>query len=374
VRIGFDARAIRYRGIGTYSRNLLEQFAVSDIEFVVFCQDQEKDTIPLSDSFTLVSANMNPMVSHAQAAFRSLVDRSRVDLLHVPSPWAPTPSPAPLVSTVHDVIPLLYPRSLPQVSRMRYKRQLGRTLLEALRIITVSQISFSALSAYAKVDAAKVRVIRNGVSKKFRPETVRETLLGVRRRYGLPEKFAFWVGDFRPEKNLAFLVEAWARLKKRLPEPLPLVMAGAQTGDFHKLKREVGKHGVDGDVVFPGFIRDDDLPAVYSAATLFVFPSLYEGFGLPPLEAMACGTPCVVSNSSSLPEVTGSAALLFNPTSLDDFENCVMRILTQPDLRKRLHREGLKQAAKYPWSKAAEETLRVYRAVLEETDRLAAKP
>ncbi len=367
MRIGFDARAIRYRGIGTYSRNLLSHLAGSDIEFVVFCQDQEKDTIPPSDSFTLVSANMNPLAPHGRAAFRNLVERSGVDLLHVPSSWAPTPVPVPFVSTVHDVTPLLYPRSLPRVLRLRYKRQLGRTLQEARRIITVSQISFSALSAYAGVDAAKVRVIHNGVSERFRPQTTPETLLAVRHRYALPERFVFWVGDFRPEKNLVFLIQAWARLQKRLPEPLPLVLAGAQAGEFQKLKKDVGRHGIEGAVLFPGFIRDDDLPAMYSAATVFVFPSLYEGFGLPPLEAMACGTPCVVSNSSSLPEVTGSAALLFNPTSLDDFEDCMLRVLTQPDLYERLQQEGLKQSALFPWSKAAGETLQVYRAVWDET-------
>jgi glycosyltransferase involved in cell wall biosynthesis len=366
VRIGFDARAIRYRGIGTYSRNLLSHFPVSDIQFVVFCQDEEKDTIPLSDSFTLVSANMNPLAPHGRTPFRNLVEKSGVDLLHVPSSWAPTPLSVPLVSTVHDVTPLLYPRSLPQILRLRYKRQLGRTLQEARRVITVSQISFSALSAYAGVDAAKVRVIHNGVSERFRPQTAPEALLAVRRRYGLPERFVFWVGDFRPEKNLTFLIQAWARLQKKLPEPLPLVLAGAQTGDFPKLKKEVDRHGIEGAVLFPGFIRDDDLPALYSAATVFVFPSLYEGFGLPPLEAMACGTPCVVSNSSSLPEVTGSAALLFNPTSLDDFESCMLRVLTEPELYERLRQDGLRQSALFPWSKAASETLEVYRAVWDE--------
>jgi glycosyltransferase involved in cell wall biosynthesis len=152
-----------------------------------------------------------------------------------------------------------------------------------------------------------------------------------------------------------------------MPQPIPLVLAGAQAGDFHRLRREVARLGIEDMVVFPGFIRDDDLPAVYSAATVFVFPSLYEGFGLPPLEAMACGTPCVVSNSSSLPEVTGAAALLFNPTSLDDFEGCMLRVLTQPDLHQRLRQQGLKQSSLFPWNKAADETLRVYRAILEET-------
>jgi glycosyltransferase involved in cell wall biosynthesis len=366
VRIGFDARAISYRGIGTYSRNLLRHFADSGAEVVVFCQDQEKDTMPAVDSFTLVSANMDPLSMQSRGAFRSLVEKSKVDLLHVPSPWAPTPLDTPLVATVHDVTPLLYPRSLSLLLRMRYKRQLTRTLSEAKRVITVSQISLSALHAYAGVNPGKVRVIHNGVSQRFHPGVGHEEQTAARHHYSLPERFAFWVGDFRPEKNLPFLIHAWARLLRHIPDPPVLVLAGALRGEYRKLRKEVEKRGLEGKVLFPGFIRDDDLPAVYSAATLFVFPSLYEGFGLPPLEAMACGTPCVVSNSSSLPEVTGPAALLFNPTSLDGLEECVMRVLTDPELYESLKQEGLRQSALFPWSKAAEETLGVYRSVLQE--------
>jgi glycosyltransferase involved in cell wall biosynthesis len=366
VRIGFDARAISYRGIGTYSRNLLRHFANTGTEVVVFCQDQEKDTMPAVDSFTLISANMDPLSMQSRGAFRSLVEKSKVDLLHVPSSWAPTPLDTPFVATVHDVTPLLYPRSLPLVLRLRYKRQLNHTLSEAQKIITVSQISLSALSAYAGVNPAKVRVIHNGVSERFHPDVTPEEQAAARRHYSLPERFAFWVGDFRPEKNLPFLIQAWSRLLHHIPDPPVLVLAGAQRGEYRKLRKEVEKRGMEGKILFPGFIRDDDLPAVYSAATLFVFPSLYEGFGLPPLEAMACGTPCVVSNSSSLPEVTGSAALLFNPTSLDSLEECVVRVLTDHELYEALRQDGLRQSALFPWSKAAQETLRVYRSVLEE--------
>lgn len=364
MRIGFDARAISYRGIGTYSRNLLRHFAEAGVEVVVFCQDQEKETMPAVDSFTLVSANMDPL-AQSKTSFRSLVEKSNVDLLHVPSPWTPVPLDTPLVATVHDVTPLLYPRSLSVRLRLRYKGQLNETLAHAKRIITVSQVSLSALSAYANVSPAKVRVIHNGVAERFRPATVEEQAAACR-HYSLPERFAFWVGDFRPEKNLPFLINAWSRLGHRIADPPVLVLAGAQRGDYRKLRKEVEKRGMEGKIVFPGFIRDDDLPAVYSAATLFVFPSLYEGFGLPPLEAMACGTPCVVSHSSSLPEVTGSAALHFNPTSLDSLQDCVMRVLTDPELREALRQDGLQQSAKFPWSKAAQETLAVYHSVLEE--------
>ena len=178
----------------------------------------------------------------------------------------------------------------------------------------------------------------------------------------------FWAGDFRPEKNLSFLINAWAHMRLRIPSLPALVLAGALQGDYAKLKKEAEKRGIGEKVFFPGFIREDALPAVYSAATMFVFPSLYEGFGLPPLEAMACGTPCVVSHSSSLPEVTGSAALFFNPTSADSLEDCVSRVLAEPGLAEGLRQDGLRHSAKFRWSKAAEETLAVYRSVLEELD------
>ncbi|MBN1322063.1 MAG: glycosyltransferase family 4 protein [Thermoleophilia bacterium] len=368
MRIGFDARAVRYRGgIGIYSRNLLRQFADFGEELVIFCEDQEKAGIPQSDGFKLVSANTDPVSWGGRSAFRALVKESKVDLLHVPSPWAPTPLPVPLVSTMHDVTPFLDPGSVPLTLRIRYKRQLHRTLEESRRVIMVSQILFSALGVYAHIDPAKARVIHNGVSARFGPNIDEKTRLAARHRHSLPERFAFWAGDFRPEKNLSFLVRAWSRLQNRFADAPDLVLAGQKRLEYRNLIREVESSGLAGRVHFPGFIPDEDLPAVYSEAELFVFPSLYEGFGLPPLEAMACGTPCVVSNSSSLPEVTGSAALLFNPTSLDDFEDCVVRVLTQPDLRDSLREAGLRRASLFSWRRAAEETIEVYRSALGES-------
>jgi glycosyltransferase involved in cell wall biosynthesis len=371
MRVGFDARAVPLRGgIGTYSRNILQEFAEAGIETVVFCEDKAKNTMPLADSFTLVSADMDPSAPAGRKAFRNLVSDSKVDLLHVPSPFAPSPCPVPLVSTIHDIAPFLYPNTLSTRTRLRYKRQFRRTVEEARRIITVSQITYSALGIYAGVDQTKARVIHNGVSKRFVPETDAKALLAARNRHSLPERYVFWVGDFRPEKNLSFLIRSWSRLRERLADLPTLVLAGEKRGDYHKIKDEVRRSDLADNVLFSGFIPDDDLPAVYSAATVFVFPSLYEGFGLPPLEAMACGTPCVVSNSSSLPEVTGTAALLFNPTSSEGFADSMVKVLTQPDLSESLRQAGLRQAALFPWKRAAEETLQVYREALESPETL----
>ncbi|NLV72292.1 MAG: glycosyltransferase family 4 protein [Actinobacteria bacterium] len=365
MRIGFDAREVRYRkGIATYSQNLLRCFADLGLEVVVFCEDSRKDIMPRSSFFEFVTANMDPLASFGRSGFRALVQRAQVDLLHVPSPWAPTPIPVRLVSTMHDVTPFLYPRSVPATLRLRYRRQLSETLHQSRRVITVSKILFSTLSIYARVDPAKVRVIHNGVAERFSPQMDGAILAAVRRRYSLPERFAFWAGDFRPEKNVRFLLDAWSRLGRRLAELPTLVLAGAHKLEYRQLRDEVQRRSLQDKVLFPGFIGDEDLPAVYSAAEIFVFPSLAEGFGLPPLEAMACGTPCVVSNSSSLPEVTGSAALLFDPTCLEAFENCVARVLTEPDLRATLREEGLRRAGGFSWTKAADETLEVYRGAL----------
>ena len=365
MRIGFDARTVPLRGgIGTYSRNILRQFADAGIEVVVFCEDQAKNTIPLADSFTLVSAHADPSAPAGRKAFRALVRDSGVDLLHVPSPFAPTPCSVPLVSTIHDIAPFLYPTALSTRVRMRYKRQFRRTVEEASRIITVSRITYSALGVYAGVDQTKARVIHNGVSEGFAPVTDRKALASARGRHSLPDRYVFWVGDFRPEKNLAFLIQAWARLRERIEDVPMLVLAGRKRGEFRKIQDEVQKHGLEQAVMFSGFIPDDDLPAVYSAADVFVFPSLYEGFGLPPLEAMACGTPCVVSNSSSLPEVTGTAALLFNPTSREGFVDCMSKVLTQPELSESLRQAGLRQAALFSWRQAAEEILQVYQEAI----------
>jgi glycosyltransferase involved in cell wall biosynthesis len=368
MRIGFDARAVRLRGgIGTYTRNLLREFAARGLEVVVYCEDQAKGTIPQAECLSLVSADMDVLAPGKIGAFRALVRESNVDLLHVPSPFAPHPCPVPLVSTIHDIAPFLYPGTLPLHLRMRYRRRFRGTVEESRRVITVSQILYSALGIYAGVDQTKVRVIHNGVSERFTPQTDEKVLAAVRNRHLLPERFVFWAGDFRAEKNLSFLVQAWGRLRRRLDDVPTLVLAGEKRGDYDRIVGEVHKHGLDGHVLFPGFIPDEDLPAVYSAATVFVFPSLYEGFGLPPLEAMACGTPCVVSNSSSLPEVTGSAALLFNPTSHEAFEDCLVRVLTDPELADSLRQAGLRQSALFPWKRAAEETLQVYQEVLAES-------
>jgi len=366
LRLGFDARIIEGSGVGTYSRNLLTQLTQFDLDLVVFCTDRGKAAVPSSDRISLVTANINPQSRSGKMRFATLARAAGVDVLHVPMYMSPGPTTFPVVATIHDVIPLIFPRSVRNpVARMRYRRQLDATLQDAKLVITVSRISRSALIAHAGVNPDRIRVVQNGVSDQFCPVGDEQTLASIRGRYHLPNRFALWIGEFRPQKNLETLVKGWARLQSMMADPPDLVLAGAQDGEFRKIRREVKRRKLEDKVWFPGYIRQDDLPALYSAAEVFVFPSLYEGFGLPPLEAMACGTPCVVSNSSSLPEATGRAASLFNPTSPDELARGAHRVLTDGGLRERLHREGLKQAGLFSWENSAERTLSIYRELVQ---------
>ncbi len=211
MRVGFDARTIESSGIGTYSRNLLLHFAETDVDLVVFCQDSNRRLVPAGKNFSFVTANLSPRSRSSSGAFGSVVRDAQVDLLHVPSHLGPTGAQVPLVATIHDVIPLIYPRSIRNpLERRRYRRQVEQTVNEAFRVITPSQISKSTLTAYAGVAPGKVRVIHNGVSRTFRPVEEDAVLEEVRHRYGLPERFALWIGEFRPQKNLEFLLAAWA--------------------------------------------------------------------------------------------------------------------------------------------------------------------
>ncbi len=200
-----------------------------------------------------------------------------------------------------------------------------------------------------------------GVNPRFRPADQGE-IDAVRRKYELPDQFVLFVGTIEPRKNLVNLLEALAALKRE-GHGAKLVVAGRKgwlSADFDARLRSLG---LESDVTFPGFVPDEDLPAVYSAATVFAFPSWYEGFGIPILEAMACGTPVVCSNTSSLPEVVGDAALMVAPDDVRALKEALGRVLSDPELRGRFTAHGIVRAAPFTWQRTAEQTAAVYRAV-----------
>jgi glycosyltransferase involved in cell wall biosynthesis len=228
-------------------------------------------------------------------------------------------------------------------------------------VITVSRQSCQDLIKYLPVNPKKINVIPEAASLHFHPLNEAEYLPALE-RHGIRRPYILSVGSLEPRKNLLRLLEAYARLEGSRPS---LVIAGARNyWKSSPVVETVSRLGLEQHVRFTGYVEDADLPALYSAASLFVFPSLYEGFGLPVLEAMACGTPVVTSSVSSLPEVAGDAALLVDPRDVDAIASAMRRILDDSDLAADLRARGLARAAQFSWERTARETLAVYEKVL----------
>jgi glycosyltransferase involved in cell wall biosynthesis len=239
-----------------------------------------------------------------------------------------------------------------------------RAVSQAHHVLADSESTRNDLIELLAVSADKISVVPAGVEPRFRPvrDTVR--LAEVRARYKLPQWFILSVGTLEPRKNFPRLISAYAQLRRQTGLPHGLVIAGRPGWLYQEIYNRIVQEGLSEHVHLPGFVADGDLPALYTLADLFVFPSLYEGFGLPPLEAMACGTPVVVSDNSSLPEAVGVAALLINAEEVDAMADAMARVLGNANLRVRLADLGRAQAARFTWRAAAEKLLTVYQLVM----------
>lgn len=269
------------------------------------------------------------------------------------------------VVTIHDAEVFAVPEGLnPRFVRW-YRFLLPRLARRALRVLTVSQFSKNELGRYLKLPEEKITVIYNGVDERFGPQP-QQRITALKQKYNLPVQYILALASRTPHKNFRRVLEAWSTITSK-PElsDTRLVVAGGLT---RTLRRDpaLAKLFMQPRIYDLGYVPDEDLPALYSGAAVLVYPSLYEGFGLPPLEAMACGTPVVVSNVASLPEVVGDAGVYTNPYDVEDIALGIYRTLTDKDLRRELRKKGLARAKLFTWEKAARETLAVFEEVLRE--------
>ncbi|MDM8521638.1 glycosyltransferase family 1 protein [Anaerolineales bacterium HSG6] len=271
-------------------------------------------------------------------------------------------SQAKTVYTLHDLIFLHYPEYHLFYNRWYLTLTMPRYLQTADMIITPSECSKQDALRFYDLPEEKFRVIYEAPAPTFQPSHDADLLQQVKQRYQLPDQFVLHVGTIEPRKNLSRLLEAFQPLLSDWPD-LRLVLIGKKGWLYDQFFQRLQQLGLEERVIFPGFVAEEDLPAIYQLATVFVYPSLYEGFGLPPIEAMACGTPVVSSNSSSLPEVVGDAGLLIDPNDSQAIHVAMQRVLSSADLRADLAERGLKQAAKFSWQQAASELMDVYRAL-----------
>ena len=368
MRFAIDAHAIgrHLTGNEVYVRSLLRSFAALDQEsdFVTYfsAEDARQWT---AERFQARHVSPNPFVRlGVELAMKLRQDRP--DLVHVQY-TAPLGCPVPVVVSVHDVSFLVHPEYFPKLRALQLRWTVARTIRCATRILTVSDFSRdSIVAAYGEECASKIVVVPNGAGSGFRPISREGAAVTVRARLGIDKPFLFSVGDLQPRKNQIGLIRAFAELVEAHPQfTHQLVFAGKDTWFSPKVREAARQSGVADRIHFAGFVSDEDLLQLYNACDLFVFPSFYEGFGLPVLEAMACGRAVACARTSSMPEVADGAGIMFDPNSSREMVRAMADLLLDAELRARMERLGLQRAARFSWRTTAQRTLEVYREVAE---------
>jgi glycosyltransferase involved in cell wall biosynthesis len=367
MRIAIDARKLHDFGIGTYIRNIVTELAAIDTTttYVLLTRPEDAATAAVGANFTAVVETSRPYSVGEQWRIPRAAARARADLLHEPHYVLPVLTRCKTVVTIHDCIHLRFPHYLPGRSAFLYAHAMIRLAArKADRILTVSEASKRDILHFTGVAEDKVVVIHNGLDARFATPPCAEEVDRVQQRFQLTHPFVLYVGNIKPHKNLERLIAAFAAMRTDGPDDLKLVVIGDETSRHPALRQAVHRHRLDKHVRFFGFQPAATLVVFYRLARAFAFPSLYEGFGLPPLEAMANETPVVTSNVSSLPEVAGDAALLVDPYDVEAIADGLRRAVTDDALRADLIARGRRRARDFSWARAAAATRQVYGDVL----------
>jgi glycosyltransferase involved in cell wall biosynthesis len=296
-----------------------------------------------------------------QLAAPWITRRLRINVVHGPVNVVPLLDRTPSIVTIHDLAFLAFPDQYPGLQRRYLKTLTATSARKARRVIAVSGYTGRDVAERLNVRPERITAIPNGVSEHFYPRDGTKELAAFRIRHELPDEFLLFVGTLQPRKNLIGLLRAYGSLNPG--ERIPLYVVGSPGWMYSDIFDEVSRLGIGADVHFPGYAASDALPLWYSAATAFIYPSFYEGFGLPVLEAMACGAPVVTSNVSSLPEVVGGAGIMVDPADTDHIADGIRSILGDDSLRAELAKRGVTRASEFSWCRTASETAAVYREV-----------
>lgn len=380
MHIVLDARTAtpHFPGIGRYVTNLGSAIAAqlgTGERLTVLHRAEHSPRLPISEAVRAAPLEASPFSLAQQWAAPRLLRELNASVYHSPYYLMPYRPGAPTLLTVYDLIPLRQSRHSTARARLLFRWTTALALRAAAHVIAISEAARRDFVSEFGLPPDRITAIPLAADAAFRPQPP-AAVAAFRARSGLPERFMLYLGSNKPHKNLVRLVEAWAAARSAATAPtspaggpgtgivdLGLVIAGAWDARYPEARRLAEATAGVGSILWLGPVPEDDLPALYSAASAFVFPSLFEGFGLPVLEAMACGTPVICSDVSSLPEVTGGAALLVDPADAGSLAAAIVRLAGDESLRQSLREKGLARAARLTWRNTAAETLAIYRAI-----------
>jgi glycosyltransferase involved in cell wall biosynthesis len=372
MRIGIDATALPPQpvGAGNYIIQLIRALAdlKVDDEFVIFTHRRGHALIslPKHDSFEWIildDRNPSSRLIWEQLLFPQLIKKSGVELLHSLHYTRPTRLPCASVVTFHDMTFFLYPELHTRVRRLFFPQAIRASARHADALTAVSESTRQDAIRVLGIAPEKITTTQLGVDPSFRPINDTDGRMTIAEKYSLPDRFILYVGLIEPRKNIPMLISAYKRLIDG-GENYKLVLVGRYGWMYEELLRQIIDFDLERMVHFTGYISQEDLPLVYNLSSLFVYPTIYEGFGLPVLEAMACGIPVITTDVSSLPEIVGEAGILVPVNDLEALHGAMIRVLGDEDLRGEMINKGLQRAANFTWEQTAKLTFQVYQQVM----------
>ncbi len=358
-------------GIGRYTENLIQGLASCDEvnAYLLYCfffksfrQKVAGISLPDGERFSFVAKNIPGVVlRYLWNAEIFKIDKliGNVDILLLPELEIPPVNHEKIVSVIHDVIPLVSEKWHTRGSARIIGKFIKRAVNKADMVITVSNHTKQDLIQVTGIKEEKVRVTHEGICPFYRKMVSMDCNGLLKRKYGIEDRFILFTGTIEPRKNLAALFKAYSLLKNERKVPHKLIVVGKKGWMYKEIFETVNRLGISEDVLFTGYVPDEELVLFYNTADLFVYPSFYEGFGLPPLEAMACGTPVITSNTSSLPEVVGDAGIMVDPHDVNGLASAMERVLYDEALRERMTADGLERAKLFSQENMARATLKV---------------
>jgi glycosyltransferase involved in cell wall biosynthesis len=342
----------------------------SENDYTVFVGDERIPADYLSNPRWRMTASRLPTMNRAlrivweQTALPWSAATTKADLLHALAYVGPLACPCPFVVTVYDLSFLLFPEVFNRLNRSYLSTMTPLSVRRARQVIAISESTKRDLVRLAHVAPERVDVVYPGLEPGIRRVEDAPALADFRRRHNLPDRFVLFLGTLEPRKNVATIVRAYSLLRRRGMHSHALVLAGSKGWRYESIFAAIERSGVEPDIIVPGYVAREELPFWYSAAAAFVYPSIYEGFGLPVLEAMACGAPVVTSSASSLPEVAGDATLVVDPDDTAGLADAIERVIMSDDLQAELRDKGMERAATFTWERMARATKAVYERAL----------
>ena len=371
MKIAIDARAATWyhgTGIGTYTENVLANLLNIDKtnDYLLYWSGNNYSYFK-KNNCKIVMTSKKHQRFFQNHYFPKNLNSENIDLYHVPQNGIgliPDIN-CPKVVTIHDLIPYIMPETVGKGYLMKFLKEMPHIIENSNGIITVSEFSKRDILRFFPIDPNKIHVTPLAANSKFKPLDKQVCKNLIKEKYNISSDFLLYMGGFSDRKNVHSLIEAFSKLYKNIDEDISLVLLGSYRDSSQKLVNLVNSLGMEDHIIFAGFIPEDDVPVFYNASIGFVYPSFYEGFGLPPLEAMHCGTPVITSNLTSIPEVVGDSGILINPYNINELIDAMGNLVTNRSLQDELSLKGLNKSKEFSWESTAINTLKAYESISE---------